>query len=430
MTSATSATTPAEPSPALALALAEWAVALVPDADDLALADRALLDTVGVGVAAREHAVLRIGAILGEAGRWAAACHVIDFDDLHMPSTTHISTVCVPVALATGGGAAAYLAGAGVMARVGTALGWRHYSSGWHATTTAGALGAAVTAAMALGLDADHVARALALAVPAAGGVQRAFGTDAKSLQVGLAADAGVRAAQLAAAGASADLSAVESWMRLVGGDPGALRLDGPAVPGGLAIKMYPACYALQRPISAVRGILETLGADRPDVWDPMAVRRIVVRTPTESVQPLIHASPQSGLEGKFSLEYAVATALLDDRQDFAAFSDEAVRRPEAQQLVNLVETNLDGGTAAPDSGTDQPSGPLLSGQVEIEVHTGKGVLTGSLRHPPGSPERPPTAEELAEKLGTCLAGSGVEPEEITWQHGADLLRRTLTGPR
>jgi 2-methylcitrate dehydratase PrpD len=400
----------------VAEALAEWALALSPHDEDRALADRALLDTVAVGVVAREHHVLRVGASLTDAGKWAAACHVIDFDDLHMPSTAHISTVCVPVALATGGGSAAYLAGAGVMARVGAALGWRHYSSGWHATTTSGALGAAVTAAVALGLDADQTARAMALAVPAAGGVQRAFGTDAKSLQIGLAADAGIRAAELAAAGATADLSAVDVWMRLVGGGPEALRLEGPAVPGGLAIKMYPACYALQRPISAIRSALGAVARPR---LDPATVRRVSVRTPAASVQPLIHHRPQDGLQGKFSLEYAVATALLDERQGFEAFSDEAVRRPEAQRLVALVETTLD------DHGDS-----LLSGQVDIEVYTDDGVVTGSLQYPPGSPQRPPSETELAQKVAICLEGTDVDASAVSWGGAAQLLRHILAGPR
>ena len=151
--------------------------------------------------AARAHPLREVFAQLPEAGRWAAFAHVLDYDDLHLPSTAHISAVCVPVALAGEGEdpARAYLAGAGVMARLGTALGWRHYSAGWHATCTAGAPAAAVAAALARGLDAEATARAIALAVPAAGGVQRAFGTAAKSLQVAFAADAGVRAAALAA---------------------------------------------------------------------------------------------------------------------------------------------------------------------------------------------------------------------------------------
>ena len=189
-----------------ASALGRWAHDLAPTDDDLALADRSLLDTVAVTLAARDHPVTKVAASLTEAGRWATAGHVLDFDDLHMPSTTHISAVCVPAALATGGGARAYLAAAGVMARLGTALGWPHYSAGWHATCTAGAPASAAGAAVAMGLSADEIATAITLAVPAAGGVQRAFGTDAKSLQVGFAVEAGIRAAALAAAGASADL--------------------------------------------------------------------------------------------------------------------------------------------------------------------------------------------------------------------------------
>src|SRR3954447_14220176 len=230
--------------------LARWAAALAPTGDDEELAQRALVDTAAVAAAARENPVAELARELGPAGRWAATAHVLDFDDLHMESTTHVSAVCVPAALATGGGARAYLAGAGVMARLGVALGWPHYRRGWHATCTAGAPAAAVAAATGMGLGAREIAAAMALAVPAAGGVHRAFGTAAKSLQVGFAVDAGVRAAELAAAGASADPSALDQWLALVGRDAAGVDLTGPAVPGGLAIKLYPCCYALQRPMS------------------------------------------------------------------------------------------------------------------------------------------------------------------------------------
>jgi 2-methylcitrate dehydratase PrpD len=335
-------------------------------------------------------------------------CHILDFDDLHMETTTHISTVCVPVALAGGGDPRAYLAGAGVMARLGHWLGWQHYALGWHATTTSGALAAAATAACARGFDAEQTARAMALAVPAAGGVQRSFGTDAKSLQVGFAVEAGVRAATLVEAGATADPSAVDTWLSLVGGEPGPLPDDDAAVPGGLAIKIYPACYALQRPTAAVTE-LAAAGID------PAAVRRVVVRTPTGTVTPLIHSRPGTGLEGKFSLEYAVAAGLLDGHPGFASFSDEAVLRPEAQRLVDLVDVEL----------TDGGDG-LLAGEVEVEVHTDARTSTTRLGLPPGSPERPPTSEELARKIEDCLQGLEVEASDITWASGAELLRRHL----
>jgi 2-methylcitrate dehydratase PrpD len=389
--------------------LAEWAAGISPGTADLELADRSLRDTTAVTLAARDHRVTRLAAELPEGARWAVAGHVLDFDDLHMPSTTHVSVVCVPLALASGGGARAYLAAAGVMARLGTALGWRHYSAGWHATCTAGAPAAAAGAAVALGLDAERIAAAMALAVPAAGGVQRAFGTDGKSLQVGFAVDAGLRAAQLAAAGAQADPSALDAWLGLVGGDP-AVDTSGPLIPNGLAIKLYPCCYALQRPIAALAELAPGL--------DPAAVRRIVLRTPEATVVPLIHHRPESGLQGKFSLEYAAAAALLDEYPGFASFTDEAVRRDAARRLVSSVEIKL------------EPGGDgLLDGELEAEVHLDDGTVRRvRQQYPPGSPACPPTEGQLRAKLAGCTADLDTDPSEWTWENVPGVLRRFLTG--
>jgi 2-methylcitrate dehydratase PrpD len=387
----------------LAGRLGQWAHDLRPSAEDVGLADRALTDTVAVALAARDHRVTRLAATLPEGPRWAVAAHVLDFDDLHMESTTHISAVCVPTALALGADARAYLAAAGVMARLGTALGWPHYAAGWHATCTAGALASAAGAAVALGLPAGQIAIAIALAVPGAGGVQRAFGTDAKSLQVGFAVDAGIRAAVLAEAGAQADLTAVEAWLTLVGGDPAAADLAGPAVPGGLAIKIYPCCYALQRPISSLAEL----------ALDPDDVRRIVLRTMEGTVGPLIHHRPDTGLQGKFSLEYAAAAALLDGYPGVASFTDAAVRRPAARRLMDLVEVKLEpGGTG------------LLDGELMAEIHTASGgVAQISQQFPPGSPGRPASAALLAAKVADCLGQLDVGAPPWSWGSAADLLR-------
>jgi 2-methylcitrate dehydratase PrpD len=379
--------------------LAGWATAFAPSADDLALADRALLDTVAVATAARDHP---IGALLGELpedGAWALLAHVLDFDDLHLQTTTHVSAVCVPAVLAAGGDARAFLAGAGAMVRLGVALGWPHYAAGWHATCTAGAPGAAVGAAVAMGLGPEEIATAMALAVPAAGGVQRAFGTAGKALQIGFAVHAGVRAARLAAAGASSDPRALDEWLALVGGDTARLELAGPAVPGGLAIKLFPCCYALQRPIAALSALREA---------DAERVARVVVRTPESALAPLIHSAPATGLEGKFSLEYAIAATLLDGRPGIASFTDEAVARPEAQALLRRVEAD-----AVP--GGDH----LLAGEAAIEVTLQDGsVLRTVLDVPAGAPQRPPSADELAAKVADC-AGESLAP---TWNSAADYL--------
>ena len=397
-----------EPADSLAGRLAQWACDLEPTAEDLDLASRSLADTVAVALAGRDHPVTRLAAGLPEGPRWAVAAHVLDFDDLHMESTTHISAVCVPTVLALGADARAYLAAAGVMARLGSALGWRHYSAGWHATCTAGAPAAAAGAAVALGLGPEQAATAMALAVPGAGGVQRAFGTDAKSLQVGFGVDAGIRAARLAAEGAQADPAALDAWLTLVGGEPGAVDPSGPLIPNGLAIKLYPCCYALQRPIAVLAELAPAL--------DPADVRRIVLRTPEATVVPLIHHRPDTGLQGKFSLEYAAAAALLDRYPGFASFTDEAVRRDAARRLAALVETKL------------EPGGDgLLDGELEAEIHTADGtVLQARQQFPPGSPQRPPTADQLAAKLADCVRGLDTDPSSWTWDNAAGTLRRYL----
>ena len=258
----------------------------------------------------------------------------------------------------------------------------------------------------------------MALAVPGAGGVQRAFGTDAKSLQVGFAVETGIRAARLAAAGASADPAALDDWLALVGGDPDVAGPDaagrrGPAVPGGLAVKIYPCCYALQRPISALAQ-LASAGLD------PSRVRRIVLSTPEATVVPLIHHRPETGLQGKFSLEYAAAAALLDGHPGFASFTDAAVRRPDARRLAGLVETEL------------TPGGSwLLDGELHAEVGlTGGAVLRASQQFPPGSPACPPTGGQLDAKLADCLAGAGTSPDQWTWANAASVLRRFLPAGR
>jgi 2-methylcitrate dehydratase PrpD len=387
--------------------LARWAVTLQPSADDLALSDRALLDTVAVATAARDHPIRELLGEMRECGAWSTLAHVLDFDDLHMESTAHLSAVCVPAALAAGGDARAYLAGAGVMSRLGVALGWSHYAAGWHATCTAGAPAAAVATAVAMGLDAERIAVAMALAVPAAGGVQRAFGSAAKSLQVGFATDAGARAARLAAAGATADPGAVEQWLTLVGGDPERLDTTGPAVPGGLAIKLFPCCYALQRPISAMLELADV---------DAHRVARIVVRTPSATLQPLIHSRPSTGLEGKFSLEYALAAALLDGRPGFDSFTDDAVAREAARDLADRVDV-----IATP--GGDG----LLSGTTAIELELDDGShLNAALELPPGAPTSPPAPADLQTKVAGCAGDLAAEISSLTWAGAADFLRDHL----
>jgi 2-methylcitrate dehydratase PrpD len=393
------------PVASLSESLASWAAGLRAGPDDVAFAERSLRDTLAVAAAARGHLSAPLARELGEAGRLAMLAHLIDYDDLHIPSTTHISAVCVPAALMTGGNDRAYLAGAGVMARLGVMLGWPHYDSGWHATCTAGAPAAAVAAGVALGLDAEQLGVAIALAVPGAGGVNAAFGTDGKSLQVGFAVDAGVRAARLAAAGATADRAALAQWLRLVGGTAAAVEL-APVVPGGVAVKPYPCCYALQRVIAAVDEALDGRSVPAGEV------ERVTVSLARDVLRPLVHQRPRTGLEGKFSLPYAVAAAVLDERPGLWSFTDRAVRRPEARALMERVEVV-----------TTPGGGGLLAGTVEVEIALLRGgALNASVAIPPGAPERGLSYEQLSAKVLDCAgAETGRSILDVSWNSARQL---------
>jgi 2-methylcitrate dehydratase PrpD len=265
-------------------------------------------------------------------------------------------------------------------------------------------LAAAVAAAVASGLDAGQTAIAIALAIPGAGGVQRAFGTASKSLQVGFAVEAGLRAAGLAGSGADADSSALDQWLELVGGDPAVEQPGTPAVPGGIAMKLYPCCYALQRPIAATAQLTDTPVGE---------IRSVRVRTPAGSLTPLIHSRPSTGLEGKFSLEYGVAATLLDGAPGLESFTDEAVQRQEAQLLMGLVEAiTSDGGDG------------LLDGEVTVELVLRNGETSSAgMKSPPGAPDRPPTAEETGQKLARCAGNRAAEIVELDWPSAAAFLR-------
>jgi 2-methylcitrate dehydratase PrpD len=74
----------------------------------------------------------------------------------------------------------------------------RHYTRGWHCTSTLGVMSAAAGASRLLGLDPHTTAHALAIAASSASGLKENFGTMVKPLHAGLAASDGVTAARLA----------------------------------------------------------------------------------------------------------------------------------------------------------------------------------------------------------------------------------------
>ena len=224
----------------------------------------------------------------------------------------------------------------------------------------------------------------MALAVPAAGGVQRAFGTDAKSLQVGFAVEAGIRAARLAAAGAQADPSALDVWLGLVGGDPSAVDLS------------VLQCRTGWRS-SSTRAATRCSGRSARCPGFPPTRRRSPDRAAHPGGDGGAADPPPAGRRAAGQVQPGVRGGGRAARRvrGFGSFTDEAVRRDEARRLVNVVETKLD------------PGGDwLLDGELEAEVHTADGaVLRTRQQYPPGSPARPPTRGPAGGQAGRLRRG-------------------------
>ncbi len=389
-------------------------------------AQRAFMDTAGVMLVGSREDCARIAAdlvraresrpvasVAGQGFRTSpeaaafvngVAAHALDYDDVNGPMTGHPSVPLVPAILAlaeetgAGGRAAldAFVIGFEVEVKLGRAIGPSHYLRGWHATGTLGVLAAAAASARLYRLSTAQTKMAFGIAASMASGLRQNFGTMTKPLHPGYAAQNGIIAAQLAARGFTADAAILEApigYLNLFSPEGDAELTAATAALGaplellrsGLSVKGYPCCYATHRAIEAALELT-------PDGLDERDVEKIEVRVPRGSTEPLIHSRPTTGLEGKFSMEYCVAAAVLDGRVGLDSFEDAAVGRQAAQRLLRRVQTQMTGDVSRP-----------AEGYAEVSIHLGHGrELTRRVDEPRGTPDRPLTVEQLAAKYRDC----------------------------
>ena len=93
---------------------------------------------------------------------------------------------------------------------IGRGLNPKHYSLGWHCTSTLGIFGAAAAVGKIIGLNRSQIINAIGIAVSESSGLKINFGTMTKSFHAGRAAAKGLQAAYLAAEGFTASNEAFE----------------------------------------------------------------------------------------------------------------------------------------------------------------------------------------------------------------------------
>jgi 2-methylcitrate dehydratase len=368
--------------PSLVERLAEWVLAVpaseVPERA-ITQAKLLLLDTLGCGLAALDHAIAAgvVRAMLAQGGEMQATVigsgrkisaqnavlangalvRVLDLNDYTIESGGlggHPSDN-IPVALAVGetGGRsgrdilAAVVLGYEIFARLRAMMDSR---SDWDGVSVSGFVATAVAGRL-LGIDRNRLAHALALSgarTATSAAVRSGDMSAAKSIANALVAQQGVQAALLAAEGATGPLAIFEQKRGLKSIFPyieSASAIDAPLVDGGYimraSIKAYPCVATGQAAVTAALDMnrrlggdtakaerIEILMADLPQVRNQQADRE--------------RADPQSHEAADHSFPFIVAVAMIDGIFGQAQYAHERWHDPQVRALMGRIEMQTD----------------------------------------------------------------------------------------
>jgi 2-methylcitrate dehydratase PrpD len=334
----------------------------------------------------------------------ATAGHALEFDDIatfsgHYANPLTAATLAVGEKLGSSGRDAilAWMVGWEVIRQTAmpcmdgprNTLLWR----GWFNQGFQPTLGVAASTAKLLGLDGTSTRMALANAASAMGGVLKNRGSDTKSFTAGNAAMHGVIAAELAALGFTGNediLDGDDGVIRLMGlevGDPHKV-LDGlgqwDMAVRGSTLRLHASCGAGHWAQDALQRIVRRRPIDADEV------ESVVVYLPAFLMDMLPYHAPQTGLEGKYSIEYDLAAIVLDGRAGMPSYSDAAVQRDTAQELMKRVRyVPVDGGPVK------------LESRVVLRLANGE-EFDETVNQSHGTPGDPLTREELLGKFHEC----------------------------
>ncbi|MEJ8572367.1 MmgE/PrpD family protein [Microbaculum marinum] len=337
------------------------------------------------------------------------AGHALDYDDVGMDG--HPSAAMTPAILAEGWALgvsgqralAAYVAGYELWALLKALEPGIMHERGFHPTAVMGTISAAGACAVLHGLDAERAGHAIGIAASLASGLVANFGTMTKPLHAGRTAQNGVIAARLAQAGFTAAPDILEHrtgfmMAHSASGTPDIADRDHGLgrtwrmAELGINIKGYPLCYCTHRAIDAMLDIVND------NDLKPDDVREIRVGAGTPELLILRNHTPKTGLEAKFSMEFAMASSLVARRVGIAELSDGFVARPEvigAMEKVKLAAIH-DGLGGLPDAPPDT---------VEVETVSGQVLTHAPVQYARGSWQLPLDRDGLKAKFRDCVTG-------------------------
>lgn len=341
------------------------------------------------------------------------AGHALDYDDHSL--TGHPSTVLVPAILAEGeklGSSGrdlvtAYVAGYEVWAEL-IRRDTAHHKKGWHPTAVFGVVAAAAAAAVLHRLTAGRAAAALAIGATHAGGLAPNFGTMTKPYHAGLAARNGIVSARLAAGGLTAGRDTLENAQGFLNAfSPSSADRESPVKVGkewylpwqSLCVKKYASCYFTHRSFDTAVKMLagRNLGPDDIAAIEvTMGIGQVVV---------LANHNPQTGLEAKFSEQFAMAAAVILGRMSVDVFSDATVQRRDIQAFFPKVKL-----LSVEAFDTRDPSHSPTE-RVVITLQNGEVLDSGEIARIRGHAYDPMAPDELWTKFVDCTKQTHTENE-------------------
>jgi 2-methylcitrate dehydratase PrpD len=247
--------------------------------------------------------------------------------------------------------------------------------------------------------------RAMGLAATMAAGLRENFGTMTKPFHSGRSAEAGVVAAELALEGFTSAphiLEAHRGFFLAMGGkhDPGQIsgKLGMPyfIMDPGLHIKRFP-CAILVHP--AIATMIAT--AKEHDLRAEN-IARLEVGVSDVVTSTLNHPEPKTGLEGKFSVAFPLAHALIERRLTLDDFTDERVNDTGIQALMKKIVVRNDPKLL-------ETGGNEVTAKVTIRLNDGQTIeRIAALKT--GQAQQWISTAELEEKFRQC-AGRVLSPE-------------------
>lgn len=243
-----------------------------------------------------------------------------------------------------------------------------------------------------------------------AAGLRENFGTMVKPLHTGRAAENGWVAASLAAMGFTASPTVLEGdrgFFAAGGGGYDASIIAGIGSPWtfqtpGIGIKPFPSGALTHPAMSKMRELVI-----EHDIR-PEQVERVGVRTNRLLPDNLTYHRPVTGLQGKFSMEFCLASLLVLRRAGLSEFTDEVVARADVQDAIAKFDYTVYSDEEARAKGYIR-----LTTFIDIIMKDGRTV-SARADEAKGSPALPMNEQEVAEKFRECAEFAGWPADRST----------------